>query len=59
MPVDLRRAIKEARDNAGQATIVANDAGITKRWMKRRAKSIPSEVTKSIVLATPRNDHVA
>jgi hypothetical protein len=59
MPVDLRRAIKEARENAGRATIVVNDAGVTRRWMKRRAKSIPSEVTKSIVLATPRNDRVA
>lgn len=60
MPDVLREALAKARASEdGQATLVVNDAGVVKRWQKKRSAALPKALQGSLALETPHNSRVA
>ena len=60
MPDTLRETVANAKaDPQGQATVTCNDAGVVKRWLKKRTRSFPAELKAHLALATPHNGRVA
>lgn len=59
MPDILREALAEAKAAAdGCATKVVNDAGVVKRWLKKRNLSFPAELRSHLTLETPHNGRI-
>lgn len=60
MPDELRLTVASAKASAdGRATLVVNDAGVTKRWLKKRTLSFPPQLREHLTLETPHNSRVA
>jgi hypothetical protein len=60
MPDVLRDALAKAKASPdGSATHIVNDAGLAKRWLKKRKRSFPPELRECLKLETPHNSRVA
>ena len=60
MPDPLRKAIGKAKVAQDlKATVLCNDAGVVKRWLKKNAESFPPELRANLILDMPGNGRVA
>lgn len=60
MPKELRDTVAAARSSAdGCASLVVNDAGVVKRWMKARKRSFPAALAAHVETLAPHNGRVA
>lgn len=59
MPEALRQTLAEAKAAAdGCARKIVNDAGVVKRWLKKRNLSFPAELRPHLNLETPHNSRI-
>lgn len=60
MPDPLREAVAKAKVAPDfKATVLCNDAGVVKRWLKKKTKSFPPELRANLILDMPGNGRVA
>lgn len=60
MPDPLREAVAKAKVASDfKATVLCNDAGVVKRWLKKKTKSFPPELRENLIVEMPGNGRVA